>query len=72
MSNVKAFPVQLSPVQEACQRIVEYNPAMLIAVMQDEDGNISYLLPPDALWTSVVGALAVAQHSILNEAAGIE
>ena len=72
MSNVKAFPVQLSPVQEACQRIVEYNPAMLIAVMQDEDGNISYLLPPDVLWTEVVGALEVAKHSVLLEAAGIE
>lgn len=72
MSNVKSFPVQLTPIQEACQQIIEYNPKMLIAVMQDEEGNVSYILPPGELWTEVVGCLAVAQHSIMLDAAGIE
>lgn len=70
--KIKPFPVKLSAVQEACQRIVEYNPTMLIAVMQDEEGNISYILPPDVLWSQVVGALEICKHSVLLEAAGIE
>lgn len=72
MAEIKSFPVQLSPIQEACQRIVEYNPKMLIAVMQDEEGNVSYLLPPGALWTEVVGCLECAKQFLMLEAAGID
>lgn len=70
--NVTQFPVKLTPVQEACQRILEYNPKLLIAIMQDEDGNVSFLLPPGELWTNVLGAIEVAKFYIQAEAAGIE
>ena len=68
----KVVQIHMSPLQELMQIITEFNPKHMMAVMWDEDGNVSYTAMPNVRYVDMVGALEMAKNSVLLEASGLD